>query len=101
MPLGDIYSTGTASVTAGSTSVTGVTAIWSDVIRGDEFRIGSVAIPILSVGVDYDTLELAVPWPGSTAAGSAYLIDKRSVYRLTAASEFLNRVRKFVTDIAQ
>src|SRR5262245_51493416 len=102
MPLGDVYSTGTASVNAGSTTVTGTTVVWTDVVEGDEFRIGSVAVPIASVGVGFDTLMLAVPWPGTNQVNASYLIDKRSVFRLTTtASEFLTKFRKFVTDLAQ
>jgi hypothetical protein len=102
MPLGDVYSTGTASVNAGSTTVTGTTVVWTDVVQGDEFRIGSVAVPIASAGVGFDTLTLAVPWPGTNQVNTSYLIDKRSVFRLTTtASEFLTKFRKFVTDLAQ
>lgn len=97
MPLGDIYQTGTVSTTNADATVEGSGVLWSDVMEGDEFRIGSTALPILSV-TDNDTLELAAPWPGSTASGQAYMIEKRSVLRLDAAAS-MAEFRHLVSDL--
>jgi len=88
VPLAIIYSTGTASVTAGSTAVTARPPLVGRYFRATSSESVVLAFRSTSVGAGFDTITLAVPWPGSTQTNVAYLIDKRSTFRLTAASEF-------------
>lgn len=78
------YSTGTASVEGGSTTVTGTGTLWGDgavnenIMVGDRFIVPSQplipAIPIASV-TDDGELELLWPWPGTEIAGQPYIIE--------------------------
>jgi len=66
------YSTGTVSVTAGSTSVTGAGTSWAANLDPGMFLDSSSGIGVIK-SVESDTaLTLRVPWSGSTAAGAAY-----------------------------
>lgn len=93
------YATGTASVSAGSTTVTGTGTLWATpVMAGDTFESGGLAVRIAAV-VDDDTLTLAYGWPGSTLSGSAYLIVYNSparndgTYVAERARELIERQR--------
>lgn len=68
------YSTGTASVSAGGTTVTGTGTIWSGVNArpGDIFQIGNFQTIITEV-VDTDTLTIP-PWGGGNQSGASYTI---------------------------
>ncbi|SIO51219.1 hypothetical protein SAMN05443247_06906 [Bradyrhizobium erythrophlei] len=75
------YSTGTVSVTAGGTVVTGVSTIWSGVNArpGDMIQIGSGLALIADVT---DTTHLVIPpWGGSTVSTAAYTIYQTSPLR--------------------
>lgn len=77
MALPTYYDTGTVSIAAGGTVVTGVGTTWgSDVILpGDMFMVpGQAAIPpqrIASVASN-TSLTLAHPWPGTTVTAGGY-----------------------------
>jgi hypothetical protein len=106
MPLDDIYDVGTIDVEEGSPTVIGNGVVWTDVYKGDELRIleganAGLAVPILSVGEDFDVITLPVDWPGETLEGAAYLLSKRATSRLGPTGEVLERIFKFVTDLAQ
>ncbi|MCQ8781737.1 hypothetical protein [Mangrovibrevibacter kandeliae] len=74
MPIQAPYTTGTATVTAGSAIVTGTGTTWAiSLVNGGLFSSGGVSIPILSVESDTQ-LTLAYPWPDTTGT-SAYAID--------------------------
>ncbi|MER9697673.1 hypothetical protein [Mesorhizobium sp. M0146] len=71
-----VYSTGTVSVTNGNAVVTGIGTAWAvSLVTGGMFTRLGVAVPILSVESD-TSLTLAYAWPGVTAAGSVYAIDR-------------------------
>ncbi|TJV70352.1 MAG: hypothetical protein E5X76_20165 [Mesorhizobium sp.] len=71
-----IYSTGTVSVTNGNAVVPGSGTAWAvALVTGGSFSCSGLSIPILSVESD-TSLTLAYPWPGATAAGAAYAIQR-------------------------
>ncbi|CDX49241.1 hypothetical protein MPL1032_10276 [Mesorhizobium plurifarium] len=71
-----IYSTGTVSVTNGDAVVTGSGTAWAvALVTGGSFSCAGLSIPIVSVDSD-TSLTLAYPWPGATAAGAAYAIQR-------------------------
>jgi hypothetical protein len=73
-----IYSTGTVSVTNGSAVVTGSGTAWEvALVTGGSFSYAGMSIPIVSVDSD-TSLTLAYPWPGATAAGAAYAIQREN-----------------------
>lgn len=89
------YSTGTVSVAAGGTTVTGIGAIWSDenARPGDIFQIGNFQSVISD---KTDTTHLVIPpWGGGAQAGVAYKIWQVSPQRF-AGSESLATVNKLV-----
>lgn len=73
MTILSTYSTGTASVSAGNTAVTGVGTTWltSGIQAGDVFWANGLSCRILSV-TDNTHLVLAYPWPGSTLSVGTY-----------------------------
>lgn len=76
-----IYNTGTASVSAGGTTVTGAGVIWTggNAREGDEFVIGGVRALILEV---VSATELTItPWQGGNESGAAYTIYQTSSRR--------------------
>ncbi len=76
-----IYNTGTASVSAGGTTVTGAGVIWSggNAREGDEFVIGGVRALILEV---VSATELTItPWQGGNESGATYTIYQTSSRR--------------------
>lgn len=71
-----IYSTGTVSVTNGDAVVTGSGTAWAVAgVNGGMFSSAGLSIPIVSVDSD-SSLTLAYVWPGTTAAGVAYAIQR-------------------------
>ena len=70
------YSTGTASVTNGSATVTGTNTLWlANVTAGDSFTIASTGVVYDVASVDSDTqVTLSVPYAGTTASGVVYAI---------------------------
>src|SRR5258706_5300734 len=71
------YSTGTVSVTAGGTVITGIGTIWSGVNAkaGDRIYIGAIADPVEIKDItDTTHLTLWAPWAGATQTGVTYTI---------------------------
>ena len=70
------YSTGTASVTNGSPTVTGTNTLWlANVTAGDSFTIASTGVMYDVASVDSDTqVTLSAPYAGTTASGVVYAI---------------------------
>lgn len=89
------YSTGTVSVGAGSTAVTGVSTAWltSGVRAGDMFMASGLCVPIASVNSN-TSITLARPWPGAALSGANYDIDYRDddVRSLAAANTLLQQL---------
>ena len=78
MTTGTFYSAGTVSVTNGSTAVVGVGTgftTWGAAF-GDEFVIAGLKGSIASVGDNFN-LVLLQGWPGPTAAGTIYMLERR------------------------
>ncbi|WP_417629020.1 LamG-like jellyroll fold domain-containing protein [Pararhodobacter aggregans] len=73
MALDTLYSIGTISVGAGSTTVTGVGTAWitSDTRPGDDFRAAGLVVPIASID-SATQITLARPWPGAAIAAGNY-----------------------------
>lgn len=77
------YSTGTVSVNADGTTVTGSSTIWSsagNVKPGDLFQSGHFLATITDV--TDDTHLVITPWPGSTLSAAAYVVWKVSQQRI-------------------
>lgn len=92
------YSTGTVSVAAGGTVVTGVGVIWSDgsAKPGDVLQIGNFQSVISDVS---DADELVIPpWGGGAQAGVAYRIWQVSPQRF-AGAEAMATVNRLVIDL--
>jgi hypothetical protein len=85
MALGQIYNTGTVTVTNGSVTVTGAGVIWNDVIDGDTLQVGTTQAFILSVDTGLTVITLKAPWAGTTAASAPYMILKNSWERYDPA----------------
>lgn len=70
------YSTGTASVAANGTVVTGIGTNWllSQIREGDYFWAAGLHVRILSVD-SATQLTLAYPWPGAARTGAAYEVQ--------------------------
>ena len=73
MALDTLYSIGTISVGAGSTTVTGVGTAWntSNTRPGDDFRAAGLTVPIASID-SATQITLARPWPGAAIAAGNY-----------------------------
>ncbi|UPU00217.1 hypothetical protein J4G48_0020255 [Bradyrhizobium barranii subsp. apii] len=77
------YSTGTVSVSADGTTVTGTGPLWlstGNVKPGDRFQAGHFEAIITDV--TDDTHLVITPWPGSTISGAAYVVWKVSQQRI-------------------
>ena len=70
------YSTGTASVTNGSATVTGTNTLWlANVTAGDSFTVAGDGVMYDVASVDTDTqVTLSVAYAGVTASGVVYAI---------------------------
>src|SRR5690606_7383950 len=93
MALATLYNTGTISVGAGSTTVTGSGTAWntSGTQAGDDFRAAGLIVPIASID-SATQITLARAWPGATLAGANY--DVRQIddgLRTLAAANQLNQ----------
>ncbi|WP_411036849.1 hypothetical protein [Shinella sp. BYT-45] len=75
MAVATTYNTGTASVNAGETSVTGQGTTWltSGIRAGDLFWAAGLAVRIAAVNSN-TSLTLAYAWPGANRAAAAYEI---------------------------
>lgn len=88
------YNAGTASVAAGSTTVTGQNTIWLGALRdGDLFMAAGLAVRILSV-VSNTELTLAIGWPGAARVAATYearfTTDSERIVGMS--NEILNRL---------
>lgn len=89
------YATGTVTVAAGGTAVTGAGTLWSTVIQpGDSFEAGGRAVRVLAV-IDDTHLTLAYGWPGTALAASAYLIAYTAPAR-TTGTYVADRLRELI-----
>jgi hypothetical protein len=70
------YSTGTATVTNGSATVTGTNTLWlANVTAGDSFTVAGDGVMYDVASVDSDTqVTLSVAYAGATASGVVYAI---------------------------
>ena len=70
------YSSGTASTTNNSSTVTGTNTLWlANVTAGDSFTIAGTSVVYDVASVDSDTqITLSVPYAGTTASGAVYAI---------------------------
>jgi len=70
------YSTGTASVTNNSPTVTGTNTLWlANVTAGDSFTVAGDGVVYDVASVDSDTqVTLSAPYAGTTASGVVYAI---------------------------
>ena len=75
MPIASTYNTGTASISANSTAVTGQSTTWltSGIKEGDLFWAAGLAVRIASINSN-TSVTLAYPWPGTTRATDSYEI---------------------------
>ncbi|MCP1915695.1 hypothetical protein J2R96_008175 [Bradyrhizobium elkanii] len=88
------YSTGTVTIAANGTTVTGAGVIWSDVnaLPGDVLQVGDFQTVITD---KTDTSHLIVPpWGGGAQAGAVYTIWKVSPLRFAGA-----QAMQFVNDL--
>ena len=76
MALESTYSTGTASVNASGTAVTGQGTQWltAGLQAGDRFWAGGLAVRIASVNSN-TSITLAYPWPGTIRAADSYEVQ--------------------------
>ncbi len=95
MALPKTYSTGTVSVSNGSTAVTGSGTSWLSTIKADDvFCRAGYSVRVASV-TDDTHLVLAENWPGTGLSGSAYEI------RITFdGPEFLQTARKIWSQLS-
>lgn len=85
MEYGGIYRTGTISIAADATAVTGSGSLWGAHIEQGDFLIaGGVASVVDSIDTDIG-ITLSAPWPGPTLTGAAYQIVKTSWLRNSTA----------------
>jgi hypothetical protein len=82
-----IYSTGTVSVAAGGTVVTGTGAMWSgtNAKQGDFISINNLATVLITEVTDATHLKIA-PWPGATQTNVAYTIYQNYVGRVVGVA---------------
>jgi len=81
------YSTGTISVTNGSTTVTGSGTTWNTLVdAGMLLQIGSERVYVVEQINSTTQLTLRDPYEGSTATGTAYTLDP--VYRVDVADPY-------------
>ena len=81
------YSTGTASVAAGGTVVTGVGGMWSgiNVKQGDFISIGGSDAALITEVTDSTHLKVA-PWSAGAKTGQPYIIYQNYVGRLVGVA---------------
>lgn len=74
----EIYKVGTATVSSGSTAVTGTDTGWATaLVTGGLFTRNGLSVPIESVEGE-GALTLALPWPGSTGTGVYAIMRENS-----------------------
>jgi hypothetical protein len=98
--LGGIYSTGTASVGALGTVVTGTGTLWSVIAEQGDWFYAAGHIGIITETFDDDTLNLELPWTGGALSSQPYRLIKMSWLRYEPAIN-QQKVREFIADIAE
>lgn len=95
MALISYYATGTATVAANGTAVTGQGTQWAGSVKpGDQFRAGGLTERILSVDSN-TSLTLARGWPGSARTAASY-----EVYVVPAPSEIVGTTRTLLASLS-
>lgn len=96
MPLPTSYDTGTISVSAAGTSVTGSGTNWiaGGIEPGDVFWCAGLSVTVASVE-SATALTLAFPWPGSAQSGAAY-----EVRYTPDAQRVLASARELIEDLS-
>jgi len=76
MALPTTYNTGTATIAANDTAVTGQNTTWSTsgIQAGDMFMAAGLSVPIASVNSN-TSITLADPWPGAARNAASYRIS--------------------------
>ena len=82
------YSTGTVSVTNGSTTVTGAGVTWNTLVdAGMLLQLGNGRVYVVESITDSTHLELSEAYEGATAAGQAYTLH--NIYKITTADPYV------------
>lgn len=98
--MADFYTTGTVSVAAGGTVVTGAGVMWNEVMAGDRLELAGQSVTIGTAPVSpYTSLTLAAPWAGGAQAGQSYTIRYDAPARFTAGY-LASRVRELIAKAA-
>ncbi|SRR6266404_3217422 len=80
LPIANLYSTGTATFTAGSTDVVGVGTSWDATMVGRQIRVGFSTPTSTITAVNSATdLTIDLPWAPATMTGAGYQIFQRYV----------------------
>jgi hypothetical protein len=94
--FGGAYTTGTISVSAGSTTITGSGTFWTPIAeQGDLINAGGVSVYVDSV-TDNTHIVPMTPWPGSDLSSSDYVLLKTSWLRYEPAIT-QQKVRQLLT----
>lgn len=96
-----VYSTGTVSVSAGGTTVTGAGSMWSGInAKQGDFFTRSDGMAVITEVTDGTHLKIT-PWPGATVSGGPYAIEQNYVGRVVgvaAAEDVGEMLEKLHTD---
>lgn len=97
--FGGTYSTGTISVTADDTTVTGVGTLWASIAEQGDWLYADGNIGIIETVTDDTHLELELGWAGTTLSGENYRLIKMSWLRYEPALT-QKKVREFLEKLA-
>ena len=97
--MSNSYSTGTASVVAGSATVTLSGALTTSLLPGDLFCRPGTAVPIGAI-TGTTSLALEIPWPGADATDASYWVLYTSPAR-TEAGYLSMRTRELLARLGQ
>lgn len=91
-----LYTTGTAAVTNGSTSVVGTGTLWATYTNSSNvLNLGGLFVTVAAV-VDDTHITLTNPWPGSTLSAQPYTLIQFAPASLSQSrdmTDFLGKVR--------
>lgn len=96
--LGGIYRTGTISIAASDTAVTGIGTLWSVVAEQGDWLFANGNIGIINQNIGDTSLELESPWTGGVLSSAAYLLVKMSWLRYEPAI-LQQKVRELVSSL--
>lgn len=98
--MADFYTTGTVSVLAGGTTVTGAGVLWNEVVAGDRLELAGRTVTIGATPESpFTSLTLAAPWTGTDQAAQAYTIRYDAPSRFTAGY-LATKVRELIAKAA-